>query len=270
MNLELKGKVVLVTGGARGIGAGITRAFAAEEAQVVILGRNPDEADKLIREAAASNQKVAHIFTELTDSQALKRAVEETVSRWGRIDVVVNNAGVNDAVKISDPVEKFEASLRKNLVHVFALVHFAHPHLRESRGNVINIGSKTPMTGQGGTSGYAAAKGGMNGLTREWAVDFLKDGIRVNCVVPAEVITPQYEKWLSKAPDPSDALRRLNETIPLGRRTTTIREIVDMTVFLASERSSHTTGQIIYVDGGYVHLDRAATTQVTHLNPQDH
>jgi L-fucose dehydrogenase len=265
VNLGLKGKVVLVTGGARGIGAGISRAFAAEEAQVVILGRNPKDADGLIHEAEASDQKVAHILTELTDTKAIEAAVEETVRRWNRIDVVVNNAGVNDAVKISDPVENFETSLRKNLVHVFALVHFAYPYLQKVKGNIINIGSKTPETGQGGTSGYAAAKGGMNGLTREWAVDFLKDGIRVNSVIPAEVITPQYEKWLGKASDPAEALRRLNDSIPLGRRTTTIQEIADTTTFLASERSSHTTGQIIYVDGGYVHLDRACTTQVTHL-----
>jgi L-fucose dehydrogenase len=266
MNLELKDKVVLVTGGAKGIGAGISRAFAAEGAQVVILGRNPDDADELMKEAAASNQKIAHIFTELTDSAALQKAVEEIIGRWNRIDVVVNNAGVNDTVKISDSVEKFEASLRKNLVHVFALVHFAHPYLRKVKGNIVNISSKVATTGQGGTSGYAAAKGGMNGLTREWAVDFLKDGIRVNGVVPAEVITPQYERWLEKATDPHDARRRLNETIPFARRTTTIQEIADTTLFLASERSSHTTGQIIYVDGGYVHLDRACTVPVAHLH----
>jgi NAD(P)-dependent dehydrogenase (short-subunit alcohol dehydrogenase family) len=266
MNLELQGKVVLVTGGASGIGAGITRAFAAEGAQVVILGRNPKKAEELIQEAAAARQSIAQVFTELTDTDSVKSAVEETIARLGRIDVIINNAGVNDAVKIHDPVEKFEESLRKNLIHLFALVHFAYPHLKKSRGNIVNIGSKTPETGQGGTSGYAAAKGGMNGLTREWAVDFLKDGIRVNCVVPAEVITPQYERWLASAPDPAQALRQLNETIPLGRRTTTIQEVAAMAVFLASERSSHTTGQIIHVDGGYVHLDRACTVPVTHLN----
>ena len=266
MNLGLQGKVVLVTGGARGIGAGITSAFAAEGAQVVILGRNLQEAEELIQKAAAVNQTISQIFTELTDHDSVKNTVDETVSRLGRIDIIVNNAGVNDAVKITDPVEKFESSIRKNLIPVFSLVHFAYPHLRQSKGNIVNIGSKTPETGQGGTSGYAASKGGMNGLTREWAVDFLKDGIRVNCVVPAEVITPQYERWLASAPDPKEALRSLNETIPLGRRTTTIQEVANMTVFLASECSSHTTGQIIHVDGGYVHLDRACTVPVTHLN----
>jgi L-fucose dehydrogenase len=265
MNLGLTDKVVLITGGARGIGEGITRAFAAEGAQAVILGRNPEDADALIRKAAASGQKIAQLPVELTDIPSIENAVKETLARYGRIDVVVNNAGVNDAVKITDPVEKFTDSLRKNLVHVFALVHFAYPSLRKSKGNIVNIGSKTPLTGQGGTSGYAASKGGMNGLTREWAVDFLKDGIRVNCIVPAEVITPQYEKWLARAPDPQKALRQLNELVPLGRRTTTVQEIADAALFLASERSSHTTGQIIYVDGGYVHLDRACTVATSHL-----
>lgn len=266
MDLELKDKVVLVTGGAKGIGEGITRAFAREGAQTVILGRNLAEAEALMKEAAKLGQKISQVQIELTDIPSIDAAVQTVVKQFGRIDVIVNNAGVNDTIKITDSVEQFEMSLRKNLIHVFALVHSAYPHLKKSKGNVVNIGSKTPFTGQGGTSGYAASKGALNGLTREWAVDFRKDGIRVNAVIPAEVITPQYEKWLARASDPKKALEQLNATIPFENRTTTIQEIADTTLFLASERSSHTTGQILFVDGGYVHLDRACTVQVSHLD----
>jgi NAD(P)-dependent dehydrogenase (short-subunit alcohol dehydrogenase family) len=101
----------------------------------------------------------------------------------------------------------------------------------------------------------------MNALTREWALDLARHGIRVNCVIPAEVMTPQYERWLKQRPDPAAALESIKRTVPLGRRMTTLREIADTVVFIASPRSSHTTGQLLYVDGGYVHLDRACTLQ---------
>ena len=265
MELKLKNKVVIVTGGAKGIGEGIIRSFAAEGAITVILGRNPDEAAALVSELAALDLRADSFHAELTQNEEIKSAVDAIVAKYGRIDVLVNNAGGNDAVSLRATPEQFLASLERNLVHCFSLVHYALDHLIESRGNIVNIGSKTADTGQGGTSGYAAAKGGLNALTREWALDLGKFGIRVNCVVPAEVMTPMYERWLAKAPDPALAREKLNETIPLGRRTTTVEEIADMAVFIASERSSHTTGQILYPDGGYVHLDRACTVDTTHL-----
>ena len=112
-------------------------------------------------------------------------------------------------------------------------------------------------TGQGGTSAYAAANGGRNALTREWAVELLKYGIRVNAVIVAECYTPLYDKWIKTLPNPEETLAKIYDKIPLGKRMTTAEEIADMVVFLLSKRSSHTTGQIIYVDGGYTHLDRA-------------
>ncbi len=265
MNLELENKVVIVTGGAKGIGEAITRAFSAEGAIPVILGRNPAEAAAIIGELGESGLNADSFHAELTDPGAIHTAVQSIVSKYGRIDVIVNNAGCNDAVSLRHDPEDFVRSLERNLVHSFTLVHHALDALIASRGNIINIGSKTATTGQGGTSGYAAANGALNALTREWAVDLGKFGIRVNCVVPAEVITPQYERWLANAPDPALARRKLDESVPFGHRTTTAREIADTVVFTASARSSHTTGQILHVDGGYVHLDRACTAGTTHL-----
>jgi L-fucose dehydrogenase len=131
------------------------------------------------------------------------------------------------------------------------------PQLKASKGAIVNIGSKTAETGQGGTSAYAASNGGRNALTREWAVELLKYGIRVNAVIVAECYTPLYDKWIQTFPDPQAQLKKINEKIPLGNRMTTAEEIANMVAFLLSERSSHTTGQLVYVDGGYVHLDRA-------------
>jgi L-fucose dehydrogenase len=263
MKLELENKVILITGGAKGIGEAITRAFAAEGAIACILGRNPAEAARLVAELAAAQQRAESYACDVTDEPAVRAAVAAALARHGRIDCVVNNAGVNDGVGLRSPVADFRGSLEKNLISCFVLVQAALDALIASRGTIVNIGSKCAVTGQGGTSGYVAAKGALNGLTREWALDLAKHGIRVNCVLPAEVMTPQYERWISTRPDPAASLVEINRTIPLGQRMTTAREIADTVVFTASARASHTTGQILYVDGGYVHFDRACTTKAS-------
>lgn len=259
MDLQLANKVVLVTGGSKGIGQGIVRSFLAEGARVANVNRSEAEGRQLEAEFAAQGRECVFIQADLCDSAACQRAVEQTIERFGRIDVLVNNAGVNDGVGLDAGPQAFEESLKRNLIHVYAMVHFALPELKTSRGTIINIGSKVSVTGQGGTSAYAAAKGGINSLTREWAVDLAADGIRVNAVIPAEVWTPLYENWLNTMPDPAGMRHRIEQTIPLGQRFTTSEEIADMVVFLASARSSHTTGQIIFVDGGYTHFDRKYT-----------
>jgi NAD(P)-dependent dehydrogenase (short-subunit alcohol dehydrogenase family) len=255
MNLNLKEKVILVTGGAKGIGAGITKVLAAEEAIPVIIGR--DEKDnKAMLDSISS--KGFYVTAELTQPAECKKAVDAAIKKYGRIDAVVNNAGVNDGVGLeSGDYEKFMASLHKNLVHYYLIVHHALPELIKSRGAIVNISSKVAETGQGNTSAYAASNGGRNALTREWAVELLKYGIRVNAVIVAECYTPLYEKWISSLPNPEEKLKSITEKIPLGKRMTTAEEIANMVAFLVSDKSSHTTGQLIYVDGGYTHLDRA-------------
>jgi L-fucose dehydrogenase len=153
--------------------------------------------------------------------------------------------------------EGFIASLHKNLVHYYLLAHHALPALKKSKGAIVNIGSKTAETGQGNTSAYAASNGGRNALTREWAVELLKYGIRVNAVIVAECFTPLYETWIKTFDNPSEKLASITSKIPLENRMTTDIEIANMVAVLLSEVSSHTTGQLIHVDGGYTHLDRA-------------
>ena len=258
MDLQLTDKVVIVTGGAKGIGEGICRALAREGAIPVIVGRN--QADNLKALAAIEKAGGAGyaMEAELSDPAQCLKAVEETVARYGRIEGLVNNAGANDGVGLEHgSYEQFMASLHRNVVHYYLMVHYALPYLKESRGAIVNIGSKTAETGQGGTSAYAAANGARNALTREWAVELLKYGIRVNAVIVAECWTPLYARWINTLPDPEAMLQKIRARIPLGNRMTTVEEISDMAIFLLSEKSSHTTGQLIHVDGGYVHLDRA-------------
>jgi NAD(P)-dependent dehydrogenase (short-subunit alcohol dehydrogenase family) len=255
MDLLLKDKVIIVTGGAKGIGAGIVQVLAAEGAIPVIVGRNETENLAALAELAPHGFQVT---AELTSPDACRQAVEAVAARYGRIDGLVNNAGVNDGVDLEHgSYEAFMASLHKNLVHYYLMAQHALPELIRSRGAIVNIGSKTAETGQGGTSAYAAANGGRNALTREWAVELLKYGIRVNSVIVAECFTPLYEKWVRTLPDPEGTLQKIKEKIPFEKRMTTAEEIANMVAFLLSERSSHTTGQLLHVDGGYVHLDRA-------------
>lgn len=255
MDLLLKDKIIIVTGGAKGIGEGIVKALSAEGAIPVIIGRNTEDNQKTLAAVAPNGFQVT---AELSVPDECRLAIDMVIKEFGRIDGLVNNAGVNDGVNLENgSYEAFMASLHKNLVHYYLLAHHALPALIKSKGSIVNISSKTAETGQGGTSAYAASNGGRNALTREWAVELLKYGIRVNAVIVAECYTPLYEKWIKTVPNPEETLKKITDRIPLGNRMTTAEEIANMVLFLLSERSSHTTGQLIHVDGGYVHLDRA-------------
>ena len=258
MDLKLKNKVIIVSGGAKGIGEGIVKLLAAEGAIPVIIGRNEADNLKTLNEIKAVHATCYQVVAELTEPGECKKAIEQVMNEFARIDGLVNNAGVNDGVGLEKgDYGKFMASLHKNLVHYYLLAHYALPALKISKGAIVNITSKTAETGQGGTSAYAASNGGRNALTREWAVELLKYGIRVNAVVVAESWTPLYEKWINSLPEPEKKLSEITAKIPLENRMTTVEEIANTVAFLLSEKSSHTTGQLIHVDGGYVHLDRA-------------
>ncbi len=256
MDLQLENKVVLATGGAKGIGAAIVRAAAAEAAIPVIVDRDAEAGKNLHAEVRTSHMIVADLLSP-ADCQS---AVDSTVEKFGRLDALVNNAGVNDKIGLEHgSPEQYTESLGRNLLHYYSMAHFALPYLKKTRGCIVNISSKTAITGQGGTSGYASSKGAILALTREWAAELLGYGIRVNAVVPAEVMTPLYRQWLATFPDPERKLQSVLAKIPLEKRMTSPDEIAAMVVFLLSARAAHITGQHVFVDGGYVHLDRALT-----------
>jgi L-fucose dehydrogenase len=258
MNLNLENKIIIVSGGAKGIGLGICKALASEGAIPVVIGRRDSDNQIAIKEIESTGGKAYSVEKELTKPQDCENAISEIIAKFGRIDGLINNAGVNDGVGLENGnYDLFMESLHKNLIHYYLLAKYALPELIKSKGSIVNIGSKTADTGQGNTSAYAASNGGRNALTREWAVELLKYGIRVNSVIVAECYTPLYETWIKTFQNPEEKLKQISDKIPFENRMTTSEEIANMVVFLLSEKSSHTTGQLIYVDGGYTHLDRS-------------
>lgn len=261
MDLHLNGKVIIVTGGFKGIGKGIVMRLAEEGAIPVVINRSDDALDQFNHDIAAVTDTYRTHLLDLNDTDGIAPIVEQTAAEFGHIDGLVNNAGRNDNLDLDHTTwQQFEQSLHGNLTHYYELAHRCVPYLRESKGSILNISSKTALTGQGKTSAYAAAKGAILGLTREWAAALAGDDVRVNALVIAEAWTPLYAKWITTFGDEAAQQRQLDKIcgkIPLGRRMTTTDELADTAAFLLSDRASHTTGQWVVVDGGYVHLDRA-------------
>ncbi|HEX8607396.1 MAG TPA: SDR family oxidoreductase, partial [Pedobacter sp.] len=244
MDLQLKDKVIIVTGGAKGIGEGIVKVLAKEGAIPVVVGRNKSDNMRVVDQIIAQGGKAFQVVAELSEPTASEEAITAVVDKFGRIDGLVNNAGVNDSVGLENgSYESFVSSLHKNVIHYYLMAQKALPELIKSKGAIVNIGSKVADTGQGGTSAYAASNGARNALTREWAVELLPHGIRVNAVIVAECFTPLYQTWINSIPNSEEKLADITSKIPLGKRMTSAEEIANAVVFLLSEVSSHTTGQ---------------------------
>ncbi len=249
---------MLVTGGCSGIGEAITRQLAQEGAIPVMIDRNRQAGEQLMADLQQRHQESYFISTELQSVEACQQAVEETAKKYGRVDALFNNAGINDRIGLEQgSPQQFLESIDKSLYHYYYMAHYALPWLKQTQGAIVNVSSKTALTGQGNTSGYTAAKGAQLALTREWAVELLPYKIRVNAILPAEVKTPLFDSWLQTFDDPDEKLASIEQHVPLGQRRTTSEEIAAMAVFVVSELASHITGQFLFVDGGYVHLDRA-------------
>ena len=232
--------------------------LAEEGAIPVIVGRNEQDNLNVVAHVETAGGRAAQVVAELTEPEHCEAAVRQVAVQFGRIDGLVNNAGVNDGVGLeTGNYQGFMASLHKNLVHYYLMAHHALPFLKTSKGPIVNIGSRTAETGQGGTSAYAASNGGRNALTREWAVELLPYGIRVNALIVSDCWTPLYDYWINTFPNPEEKLKGILSVIPFENRMTTVEELGNMVAFLLSACSSHTTGQLIHVDGGYVHLDRS-------------
>jgi L-fucose dehydrogenase len=263
MDLGLKGKVVVITGaaGLKGsIGETILQKLAEEGAIPAVIDRN-DRGFAYVEELQKKGIDALFCKADVTKPEEVETAVQTISKKYGRIDAVINNVGVNDGVGLDASYEDFMWSLKLNMVSYFLVVKHALPLLKETKGNILNIGSKVGLTGQGGTSGYAASKGGVLGLTREWAVDLIKFNIRSNAIIIAESWTPAYGAWIKTLENGEEKLKSIIKKIPLENRMTTPAEIADQCLFTISNKSSHTTGQFITVDGGYVNLDRSLLSE---------
>lgn len=259
MNLQLQKKVIIVTGAASGIGETIARGLAEEGASVCLVDRNEDKLSQVKQLLQQLGATVLSITTDLSETGSSVHVVKSVIETFGRIDGLVNNAGLNDGVRLeTGDVDDFTASLNTNVSHYVMLTEYALPYLVEQKGSIVNICSKTGETGQGETSGYAAANGVRLAMSNAFARTEQFRHVRINGLVVAECWTPQYDWWINRQVDPPAKLREINGRIPLGNRMTTTTEIANMAIFLLSSHAQGINGQLIHVDGGYVHLDRAA------------
>ena len=258
MELGLEGKVIIVTGGASGIGASVVEKLSLIGATPVIVDKlKPD--NTFYENIKKKCPRAVWKTVDLCDDQDCKDAVKDILDDLSKIDGLVNNAGVNDSVGLLAGPKELRKSLDRNLVHYYTMGHLCVAELKKTKGSIVNVSSKVVLTGQSGTSAYAAAKGGTLALTREWAAEFADSGLRVNAVIPGETMTPMYKKWLEGFEKPDEKLSRIINRIPLEKRMTQADEVAMPVVFLLSKWSGHITGQFLVVDGGYSHLDRALT-----------
>ena len=240
MDMGLTNKIILVTGGGAGIGGAISEALAAEGAIPVILARRaPDPAFM-----ARLRPQAIWIKANLALDQDCRAAVHEARTRFGRIDGLVNNAGTNDGVGLEAGPEAFRASLDQNLLHYYTLAHLCLEDLKASKGAIVNISSKTALTGQGSTSAYVAAKAAQLGLPREWAAALAPHGVRVNAVRPGIIDTDIHAS--GGQPGRAQASAGM---IPM-QRPGTAEEVAAAIVWLLSDSAGYTTGAIIDVSGG--------------------
>ncbi len=251
VELKLQDKVAIITGGSKGIGLGCARIFGKYGCTVVIASRGEQAGKAAEKELTDAGYTAAFMKCDVTSDADIEALIDGTVQRFGQLDCIVNNAGWHPpAMKIDDTsIEDFEQLVRLNLTSTFAGCKFAVPYLRKTKGNIINMSSEVALIGQEAAPGYVTTKAGQLGLTRAIAYDLAADGVRVNAVCPAGVLTPLMEDWAESQYDPKAALEMVDSWHPIGRMAT-IDEIGEVCAFLASHEASFMTGQVICPDGG--------------------
>ena len=231
------GKVALVTGGRSGIGRAISRRIRDEGAVIFTAQRGADE-------------EFEGIPADFTDSASPARVVSEVIARAGKLDVLVNNAGMMQEATIEDmAIEDWHRNLAVNLTAPFLMIKFALPHLRKTKGNIINIGSIEGLGANPLHSAYCATKAGLHGLTRAVAVDYGSEGIRCNTVAPGWIDTDLNEEFIEGMPDPTTFRRDIGRIHPVAR-TGKPEEVAALVTFLAADEAEFITGQVYTIDGG--------------------
>ena len=250
--MRFEGRVVVVTGGAKGIGAGCCRVFFSEGGLVAILDRDEAAGEALSRELNQLRTGSAiFLACDVSDPLQVRHAIDQVVETFGRLDCIINNAGIHPpATTIDDTsIEDMESLMRVNFLSTFAGAKYAVPHLRRTRGTIINMSSMTAVLGQERSSGYSATKAAQIGLTKALAIELGRQGIRVNAILPSNVDTPLMREWAATLDDPQSALERVAALQVFGRMGTP-EEIGRVALFLATDDSSFITGQAIEADGG--------------------
>ena len=249
--MKLQDKVAIITGGSKGIGLGCARVFSKYGCKVVLAARGERAGCKVVEELTIGGHIAMFVATDVSKASDMQSVIDATLAEYGRLDCIVNNAGWHPPAMTIDEtsVEDYEALLRLNLVSTFMGCKFATPHLRKTRGNIINMSSEVGLIGQAAAPAYVSSKAGLIGLTKALALDLAPEGIRVNVVCPAGVMTPLMQEWANTQYDPAASLKMVDSWHPIGRMAT-IEEIGEVCAFLASDEASFITGQAICPDGG--------------------
>ena len=248
--MRLKGKVAVVTGGSKGIGAGICDVFCEAGAHCFVIARHQDAIDTKVAELCAAGGQATGVACDVGRSDQVRDMIDTVVARAERIDILVNNAGYHISKGIDTLTEdEWDFLIDTNLKSVFLCTKYALPYLKQSRGVVINMSSMVGLVGQPNASAYAATKGGIIAMTKNMAIDLAHDGIRVNVICPGWIQTPLVEDWFGQQPDPAAARRYIYGQHPLNR-IGTVREVGKAALFLATDDSAFTTGSVLECDGG--------------------
>ena len=249
MNYE--NRVVIVTGGSKGIGAGCVQAFVSAGADVLFCARNNREGEQFAKQVSAAGPGSAKfVQRDVSNVGDIKNLIEDTVARYDRLDCLVNNAGWHPPHKPIDDlsVEEFRELLNLNVISMFAACKFALPHLRQTRGNIINMSSLVGSIGQLHATTYAATKGAIISFTKALAIDEAQHGVRVNSISPGNIYTPLWQEAIDAASDPNEC-RAEGEAAQLFGRMGTIEEVGKLCLFIAAE-ATFTTGVDHIISGG--------------------
>jgi NAD(P)-dependent dehydrogenase (short-subunit alcohol dehydrogenase family) len=247
--MKLKNKIAIITGSAKGIGKGCALTFAEEGAIVVVVDIDEKSGKQTVGEITQRNGKAIFIKTDLTSSKEVQLMINSVINTFGQIDILFNNAGYHYSKNIEvTSEEEWDFIINTNLKSVFLCSKYSIPHLRKTKGCIINMSSMVGLIGQSNAGAYSASKGGIVAMTKGMALDFAKDGIRVNCICPGWVETPLVEDWFSQQPDPQKAKEYIYSVHPLNRIASS-EEIGKAAAFLASTEASFITGVALPVDG---------------------
>lgn len=249
--MKLQNKVAVITGATKGIGFGCAKVFGKYGCRVILAARGEEDGKNAEAQLTDSAVEAKFVSCDVTKPQDISNVIETAVKSFGWLDCIVNNAGWHPPAQAIDEIslEDFESLIRLNLTSTFLGCKVAIPHLRKTKGNIINMSSAVGIIGQAAAPSYVATKAAQIGLTKALAVDLAKDGVRVNAVAPAGVMTPLLKQWADTEYDPAAAVRMVDHWHALGRMAT-IEEIGEVCAFLASDEASFMTGQVICPEGG--------------------
>jgi NAD(P)-dependent dehydrogenase (short-subunit alcohol dehydrogenase family) len=249
--LRFDEKVIVVTGGSLGIGEAAARLFAAQGGKVVVASRNAAPGEAVCAAIAKAGGTAMHVPADVADEKSVSILFEKALGRFGRIDVLVNNAGIHmTGDTAATGLADWDRIMATNVTSAFLCTKYAVPALAETRGAIVNVSSEAGLVGIANQVAYNVSKAAMIELTKSCAVDFAPRGIRVNCVCPGTTATPLVEELVARSPDPAAARRQWESIRPMNRLGTTA-EVASAILYLASEEAGYATGAVLAVDGGY-------------------